>query len=57
MCIRDSRYGVAHNDDLLIADDPVIDEGHVVLSEKPGIGVELNEDYLESQMDGEPLWR
>ncbi len=51
------RYGVAHNDDLLIADDPVIDEGHVVLSEKPGIGVELNEDYLESQMDGEPLWR
>ena len=30
----------------------------MVLSEKPGLGVELNEPFLQSMLeDGEPLWQ
>ena len=43
---------------MVLADEPVIQEGHVVLSEKPGLGVELNETFLQSMMeDEESLWR
>ena len=45
-------------DDVLMSDKSVIQNGHVVLTEKPGLGVELNEDFLSAQMDnGEPLWQ
>ena len=43
--------------DVVLSDEPVIQEGHVVMTEKPGLGVELNEEFLQSMMDGgEPLW-
>ena len=39
-------------------EESVIQDGHVVLTEAPGLGVELNEDFLASQMpDGEALWQ
>ena len=45
-------------DNVLATDESVIQEGHVVLTEEPGLGVELNEDFLTSQLvDGEPLWQ
>ncbi len=45
-------------DDVLATGESVIQDGHVVLTEAPGLGVELNEDFLASQMDdGEPLWQ
>lgn len=45
-------------DDILLSDKSVIQNGHVVLTEKPGLGVELNETFLAAQMDnGEPLWQ
>ena len=52
------RYDDPTWNDVVVADEPVIQQGHVVLSEKPGLGVELNEEYLQSQLeDGEPLWQ
>lgn len=45
-------------DDVLATDESVIQDGHVVLTEAPGLGVELNEAFLASQMEaGEPLWQ
>lgn len=45
-------------DEVLAADASVIQDGHVVLTEAPGLGVELNEPFLAAQMDGEePLWQ
>ena len=45
-------------DDVLATEESVIQDGHVVLTEAPGLGVELNENYLASQMpDGEALWQ
>ena len=45
-------------DDVLATDASVIQDGHVVMTEAPGLGVELNEDFLASQMpDGEALWQ
>jgi len=44
--------------DTLISERPVIQEGHVVLTEKPGLGVELNEAFLTAQLDErESLWQ
>ena len=44
-------------DDVLATDESVIQEGHVVLSEQPGLGVELNEGFLSAQLEeGEALW-
>ena len=44
--------------DVVLSDEPVIQDGHVVLHEKPGLGIELNEEYLQSMMEaGEPLWQ
>ena len=52
------RYGDPTWNDVLVSDGPVIEQGHVVLNEKPGLGVELNEEFLQSQLeDGEPLWQ
>jgi len=45
-------------DEVLATDASVIQDGHVVLTEAPGLGVELNEAFLAAQMDGEePLWQ
>ena len=44
--------------DVLATDDSVIQDGHVVMTEAPGLGVELNEEFLASQMDdGDILWQ
>tara|TARA_Y100000758_G_scaffold11512_1_gene8684 strand:- start:1843 stop:2976 length:1134 start_codon:yes stop_codon:yes gene_type:complete len=44
--------------DVVLSDEPVIQDGHVAMTEKPGLGVELNEAFLQSQLeDGEPLWQ
>ena len=52
------RYDDPTWNDVVLSEEPVIQEGHVVLSEKPGLGVELNEEFLQSMMeDGEPLWQ
>ena len=40
------------------SDEAVIQDGHVAMTEAPGLGVELNEDFLQSMLqDGEPLWQ
>ncbi len=52
------RYDDPTWNDVILADEPAIQQGHVVLSEKPGLGVELNEEFLQAQLDeGEPLWQ
>lgn len=52
------RYGDPSWDDTLLSDQAVIQQGHVVLTEKPGIGVELNEDFLTKNNANEgPLWQ
>ena len=51
------RFGDPTWNDVIVSDQPAIQEGHVVLTEKPGLGVELNEDFLQSQLDDEPLWQ
>jgi galactonate dehydratase len=52
------RFGDPTWNDTLLSDEPVIQQGHVVLNEKPGLGVELNEDFLAANSEGaEPLWQ
>tara|TARA_Y100001960_G_scaffold320860_1_gene394418 strand:- start:55 stop:1188 length:1134 start_codon:yes stop_codon:yes gene_type:complete len=52
------RYDDPSWNDIILSDEPVIHQGHVILSEKPGLGVELNEEFLQSQLDAdEPLWQ
>ena len=52
------RYDDPTWSDVVVSDEPVIQQGHVVLGEKPGLGVELNEPFLQSMLeDGEPLWQ
>ena len=44
-------------DQVVDSDNAVIQDGHVILTEKPGLGIELNEDFLSAQLEaGEPLW-
>ena len=44
--------------DVVNSDEPVIQDGHVAMTEVPGLGVELNEDFFQSMLqDGEPLWQ
>jgi galactonate dehydratase len=45
---------------ILLKDEPLIETGHVVLNERPGLGAELDEDYVRSMMaadDGGEMWR
>ncbi len=52
------RYDDPTWNDVIVSEEPAIQQGHVVLSEKPGLGVELNEEFLQMQMEnGEPLWQ
>ena len=52
------RYGDPIWNDVIISDEPAIQDGHVMVPDKPGIGVELNDEYLEknNQEEGE-LWQ
>ena len=44
--------------DVVNSDEAVIQDGHVAMTEAPGLGVELNEEFLQSMLqDGEPLWQ
>ena len=41
---------------MINSDQVVIQNGHVILTEKKGLGVELNEDILSAQLEeGQPL--
>lgn len=52
------RYGDPTWDEVILSEEPAIQRGHVVLGEKPGLGVELNEGFLQAQLQqGEPLWQ
>jgi L-alanine-DL-glutamate epimerase-like enolase superfamily enzyme len=52
------RFSDTDWEEQLESDGPVIQDGHVVLTEKPGLGVELNEDFLTSNLaDGESFWQ
>ncbi len=52
------RYGDPIWNDAILSDVPAIQQGHVVIQDKPGIGVELNEEYLEKNNEaGGPLWQ
>lgn len=46
-------------EEILLKDEPLIIEGHVALNEKPGLGAELNEEYVKTMLPaGETeLWR
>ncbi|XVH33217.1 mandelate racemase/muconate lactonizing enzyme family protein (plasmid) [Haloferacaceae archaeon DSL9] len=37
-------------DDLAVRDEPIIQDGYIEIPEKPGIGIELNEDVVESNL-------
>jgi L-alanine-DL-glutamate epimerase-like enolase superfamily enzyme len=45
---------------ILLKDEPLIEKGHVVLNEKPGLGAELDEDHVRTMMpegDDGQMWR
>ena len=42
------RFEDEHWNDVLVTDEPLIQDGHVVLNEKPGLGAELNEDFVST---------
>ena len=45
---------------ILLKDEPLIEQGHVVLNEKPGLGAELDEDHVRTMMpegDDGQMWR
>ena len=42
---------------MVIADGPIIKDGRIQLFEKPGLGVELNEDWVRTRLaPGEQWW-
>jgi L-alanine-DL-glutamate epimerase-like enolase superfamily enzyme len=44
-------------DDVIVHDGPVIREGHMAVSEKPGLGFELNPDVVKANLaKGEKYW-
>jgi L-alanine-DL-glutamate epimerase-like enolase superfamily enzyme len=44
-------------DKLLLLDGPYIEEGHVKVSNRPGLGIELNPDVVKAHLaDGERWW-
>ena len=52
------RYDDPSWEDMLLSEQPVLEQGHVVLSEKPGIGVELNEEFIAAnRVEDGPLWQ
>ncbi|MDP6038578.1 MAG: mandelate racemase/muconate lactonizing enzyme family protein, partial [Candidatus Latescibacteria bacterium] len=44
-------------DDLLILDGPYIEDGFVRITDKPGLGVDLNPDVAQAHLaEGETWW-
>ena len=44
-------------DDVLVLDGPYIENGHLRITEKPGFGVDLNEDVVKAHLaEGEAWW-
>ncbi|AZH26394.1 mandelate racemase/muconate lactonizing enzyme family protein [Haloplanus aerogenes] len=43
-------------DDLLVRDDPLIQDGRIAVPETPGLGVELDEDVAAEHAKGDSLW-
>ena len=52
------RYGDPIWNDVSLSDEPAIQDGHVVVPNKPGSGVELNDEYRgkNNLAEGE-LWQ
>ena len=47
----------AGEDQLIIYDREIIQDGHIQLSDKPGLGLDLNKDFaMKYLMDGEKWW-
>jgi L-alanine-DL-glutamate epimerase-like enolase superfamily enzyme len=43
--------------DLIVYDSEIIKDGHIQLSDKPGLGLDVNKDYaLKHLVDGETWW-
>jgi L-alanine-DL-glutamate epimerase-like enolase superfamily enzyme len=54
---ENSRDGHAGWQDLVIYDREIIKDGHIQLSEKPGLGLELNKDVaMQYLVEGEEWW-
>jgi L-alanine-DL-glutamate epimerase-like enolase superfamily enzyme len=44
-------------DDVIVHDAPLVAQGHIVVSRKPGLGVELNPDVVKANLaEGEKYW-
>ena len=54
---ENSRDGHANWEKLVIYDREIIKDGHIQLSDKPGLGLELNKDFaMEYLVEGEEWW-
>ena len=44
-------------DDVILHDGPIVQEGHINLPNKPGLGIELNEEVVKAHLaEGETYW-
>jgi L-alanine-DL-glutamate epimerase-like enolase superfamily enzyme len=44
-------------DDVIVHDGPLVAEGHIAVSRKPGLGVEMNADVVKANLaEGEKYW-
>ena len=50
--------GVNGDPDILGYDKPMVKDGHIQLSDRPGFGIELNEELIKNKYlaDGEDWW-
>jgi L-alanine-DL-glutamate epimerase-like enolase superfamily enzyme len=44
-------------DDLLVREEPLIEDGYVEVPEAPGLGIELDEEVAREHANGDALWR
>ena len=52
------RFGDTTWDEMLLTEAPLIQEGHVVVPDRPGLGAELDEDYVRQFISGDgPLFQ
>jgi L-alanine-DL-glutamate epimerase-like enolase superfamily enzyme len=51
-------HGVNGDPDILGYDKPMTKDGHIQLSDRPGFGIELNEELIKGKylVDGEEWW-
>jgi L-alanine-DL-glutamate epimerase-like enolase superfamily enzyme len=44
-------------DDIIVREGPVVKDGRIAVSSKPGLGVELNKDVVKANLaQGEKYW-